>query len=133
MEKIIIPIRCYRSFVQSHPELNFIYSNDYFNKGCEGQAWFFANEPNTFMLPTCYKLCQSQRHFHDGRFEHAKQCMDEWFAKLPSSGIFIPMPKMGLGCSRLKELAPECYKYFVSLVDKVKYPNIEFVYASQNQ
>jgi len=129
-EEIVIPIKCHRVFIQQHKEWIFLYSNDYFNKGCEGMAWQFVGEENAFMLPSCYKMCANQRHFHDGRFEHAKLCMDEWFNKIPQNKIIIPMPKMGLGCSRLKELAPKCYEYYKSLIDKIKYKNIRYEYLS---
>ena len=127
---IIIPHRVLRSFVVNHREWIFLYSNDYFQQGAEGMAWYFQGEPNAFSIPTCYKMCLSQRHFYDHSFDNIKNYLDAAFAVIPTDGRpIIPMPKMGLGCSRMKELAPKCYDYMMSKINAIKYPNIKISYV----
>jgi hypothetical protein len=39
----------------------------------------------------------------------------------------IPFPRMGCGRSRMKEFAPNHWAWMMSEIDRIKYPNIEYV------
>lgn len=123
-----LPARISREFVQAHPELIFVYSNDHQRHGLEGMAWFFEGEPNAFQVSTCVKKCKNSRYFNDGNEEHWRWIRQEITA-IPKDGRpIIVIQKMGLGCSRMKELAPKLYKFMCSELDKIKHKDIEWIY-----
>lgn len=121
--------RIYRSFVLAHPELIFIYGQDYAGKGCLGQAWHVANEPNTFMVPTLYKICHSQsdKYFHDDQFDSNVEKIHEKLSLIPCDGRpIIPLQRLGRGHSMLHLKAPKTYEYLKLQLDAIKYPWIEW-------
>lgn len=133
MDKIIIPGRIYRKFIQSHPEYIFIYGCDYFNKSFFGQSNHAFGEPNAFGVPTIYKICASGIHFFDdGMFDFFKGIIDERIGKIPTGEKpIIPFPKIGCGYSEMDRKAPKLYNYLKSKIDTIKYPNIEYDYNFQ--
>jgi hypothetical protein len=121
--------------VQAHPELIFVYGQDYSNKGCLGQAWAIGNEPNTFPIPTLYKVCNSQsdKYFSDDQYLANCQKIDEAIAKIPRDGrpIIVP-PKIGCGHSQLWIKAPQTYAYLVTALKILMYPNIVWKWTVGN-
>lgn len=119
--------RITRTFVQNHPQYIFLYGQDYSKKGCLGQAWAIANEPNTFPIYTLYKVCNSQsdKYFHDDQFLANCQKIDESFDAIPKDGRpVIPLHKIGCGHSQLWIKAPQTYAYLVARLKTIMYPNI---------
>ncbi len=125
---IILPHRVNRMFVKEHPEWIFVYGNDLHGQGMEGMGFFFSGFPNAFMVPVCHKLCANKRYFYDTAYglwaPEIKKAVDE----IPRDGRpILPMPKIGFGCSRMKELAPLLYKYLWSLLDEIRYKDVKYV------
>ena len=120
---IKLPIRISRKFVTEHPDWIFIYGNDYFQKGCLGQAWEFANEPNTFRVPTLYKYCANPVFFTDSNFDewsYRIKCEIDVINVLDKPKIVVR--KIGEGCSRMKELAPRLFEYMTNRLKQVATP-----------
>lgn len=125
-----IPRRINRVFVRDHPNWIFVYSNDLIERGLEGMVWHFKGFSNAFMVPTAQKICANSIYFRDTGF--TENAIREAVAKIPSDkGPIIPVPKIGLGCSRMKELAPLSYELLWNLLNQIKYPNIEVDYSSE--
>ena len=120
---IKLPIRISRKFVTEHPDWIFIYGNDYFQKGCLGQAWEFANEPNTFRVPTLYKYCANPVFFTDSNFDEWSWKIAESVEKLPRyDKPIIVVRKIGEGCSRMKELSPRLFQYMNEVLQNIATP-----------
>jgi hypothetical protein len=128
--KIKVPCHITREFVKAHPELIFVFSNDHAKHGLEGMAWHFEGEPNTYQVSTCVKKCKNSRYFNDSNDTHWQWIREE-ISAIPLDGRpIVVVPKIGLGCSRMKELAPKMYKFLIDELNKIKSPDIEFVYGS---
>lgn len=130
---ITIPWRITREYIQAHPELFFLYGNDYYNKGCLGQSWFANNEPNTQRIPTSIKMCANPDLFTDFFYDQGKTWIDAAINKATllahkyEDNTFkpiIPFPKIGCGHSRMRELAPKLWSYMNEEINKIAYPNI---------
>jgi len=128
--QIIVPRFITRKFIQLHPEWIFLYGHDLAGKGTFGQAWEAHNEPNTYPIPTCYKMCKNSMYFQDSQYEEITGYLIFAFVHLPKDKPIIPFPKIGEGYSRMKELAPKCFKYMKQELDKIKYPNIKIDYGT---
>lgn len=131
LPKIKVPYRVTRTFVQNHPELIFVYGQDYTNKGCLGQAWQVANEPNSFPVPTLVKLCNSQsdKFFFDDQLQINIAKIDDRIAAIPRDGRpIIVLQKIGQGHSQMKWKAPLTFDYLWQELNKIVYPNIEWDY-----
>ena len=104
-----IPHRISRTFIRAHPDWIFVYSTDVIGRGMEGQEWQCKGESNAYGVPTVYKFCPSSAvYFQDARSEEQWQYIIEAFLKIPTDkGPVIPIRKIGLGCSRMREFAPK--------------------------
>lgn len=123
-----IPAHISRSFIESHREIIFLYGNDYYGRGCLGQAWSFFGEANTFPIPTLIKYCSAASFFYDNNPEFYKY-IDEAIAKVPRDGRpIIACRRIGMGCSRMFELAPKLYAYMTTELNKIVTP-VEWTYA----
>lgn len=125
--KIIIPRYISRKFIQSHSSWTFLYGHDYLRKGCLGQSWEFYDEPNTFPIFTAYKWCANPSYFSDSQDSFEK--VDESFAAIPTTQPIIPCPKLGEGCSRLREFAPRLLQHIKNKLQVIAYPYIEIDYG----
>jgi len=129
MDEIVIPYHISRTFITEHREFNFLFGNDLGQKGILGQAWICYGEPNAFQITTVIRLCPSFRtFFSDNQFEEHKKHIDDSLSKIPRDKPIIPLPKIGEGCSRMKEKAPKLFKYMTEQINKIKYPNIRINY-----
>lgn len=130
---IPIPYRISRSFIQSHPNYIFVYATDVVGRGCEGHEWQAKGEPNAYGIPTIYKLCPSSSvYFQDSRREEQWEYIIKAFEKIPrDQGPIIPFRKIGLGCSRMHELAPKMFAEMWKLIDLIKAPDIEYIYDNR--
>ena len=132
--QIVIPGYINRNFVQNHIEYIFVYSIDIQLSRIDGQPYEFAGEPNTFPVPTLVRYCPSQKTFFDDNdFTRYANIMDESIDKIAQQAFIskrpvIPCPKIGMGCSRLHEIAPKLFKYLTERLNLIKYPDIKFVY-----
>jgi hypothetical protein len=125
LPNIWVPYRVTREFIIKHQEWIFVYSNDYLQRGCEGMAWFFKDEPNSYMVPTMYKYCANPVYFQDAN-------RDEWIPKIecaikciPLDGRpIIPMLGIGNGCSRMREFCPIIKEFLWNELQQITYPNI---------
>lgn len=126
--KIIIPHHIKGSFISAHPEWTFIYSHDYLRKGAFGQCIHFIDQPNAFHIPTMYKYCANPVYFQDCNYDEWVEKIAQAFATIPRNNPVIPCPKMGLGCSRLKEFAPRLFMFLQRMIEHVQYDNIEINY-----
>jgi hypothetical protein len=125
--KIIIPYKISRKFIQQHTEWIFLYGHDYWEKGCLGQSWEFYNEPNTFPIYTMYKNCSNSIYFSE--IYEFREIVDKGFLKIPiDARPIIPCRKIGEGCSRLREFAPQLLKHIQETIKKIQYPNFEYDY-----
>lgn len=132
--EILIPYNVSRLFIQSHINYVFVYGQDYSNKGCFGQAWQCANEPNSYPVPTLLKICNSStdRFFYDEAFEFFQKFIDERINAIPKDGRpIIPVRNIGRGYSELYLKAPKLYKYIHDRLDVIKYPNMRYDYKGE--
>ena len=131
MDKLIVPYHISHKFIIEHKQWIFVYGSDYTEKGIFGQSWSCQHEPNTFSVPTLYKICQSQtdRWFSDDNWKEHKEQIDERISKIPIDGRpIILFRKIGCGHSELNRRAPKLYKYLMDELNKIKYPNQEIDY-----
>lgn len=127
-------IRIFRSYAQSHRELIFVFGTDYAEKGFFGQANHLQGEPNTFSIPTLYKVCNSQsdKFFTDDQFDANICKVNERIERIPKDGRpIIWLPKLGKGHSQSYIKAPKTYRYIIEKLKEIEYPNIEFDYEQQ--
>ena len=116
-----IPSRINRSFIQAHPDWIFVYSNDLLRKGCEGMAWHFIGEPNTFMVPTMYKYCNNPKYFQDINYDYWSEVILGAINAIPRDGRpIVVVEKIGMGCSRMHEFAPRLLALIKSELNKIK-------------
>lgn len=128
VELIVIPHKITRPFIQKHTQWRFIYSFDVHGKSALGQAAFAHNEPNTSPVFVMYKFCANPVYFQDN--DDCRAHIFDSINNIPLDLPIVPFPKIGLGHSRLKEMAPECYKLLHKLLDEIKWPNIEIDYTT---
>lgn len=128
-EPIIIPVRITREFVTARKDLHFLYGQDYLQRGCLGQAWQIANEPNTWPIFTMIKYCSAKVFFSDDNYDLHKSYIDQCFDAIDLMRPIIPCPKIGMGCSRLFEICPKLFTYLHMRLDSIKYPNIVYKYS----
>lgn len=132
MEPLIeIPYKISRAFIHIHPEWIFLYGNDLYNKGCLGQAWFASGESNAFKVTTCRRICNnsSAKFFFNDHLEEYKEILARDWSNIPfDDRPIIPFPKIGQGCSNLKEGAPLLFKYLQECLSKIVYPNFIYNY-----
>lgn len=125
---IVIPAhRIFRTFVQAHPEFIFIYGQDYTNKGCLGQAWQMANEPNSFPVCTLLKVCNSQsdKYLYDDQFESNAEKICERIQFIPRDNRpIIYAQRLGRGHSQLYQRAPRTYAFLIKALKEIQYTNI---------
>lgn len=99
-----------------HRHWIFVYSQDYANKGCFGQAWSAFGEPNAFSVPVLLKVCLSQtdRWFNDNQYEDFKKLIDEKILLIPRDGRpILPFRSIGKGHSEMHLRAPKLHKYLM--------------------
>lgn len=132
MEKLIIPYRITRTYIAKHNSWVFLYGNDLANRGALGQAAFASGEPNAFMIPTCKRLCPSasNKYFTDIEYEGYKQILNVYIQMIPEGFPIIPFPKIGEGCSQLKYLAPQCFRYMQGEISRIAYPMLTIDFQS---
>lgn len=118
---IKFPHRIYPSFIKEHPDWIFIYSTDSLNKGGMGMAWHIAGQPNSFPVPTVVKFCANKVFFDDYLLQNNIDIIDNFIKQIPRDGrpIIVP-PKIGMGCSRMRELAPKTYQYLILMLATLK-------------
>ena len=127
--KLYIPRHISRSFIQSRRNIIFLYGFDVRGTGCLGQAWAAHGEPNAFPIPTLYKFCPSGHVlFTDSRGEEWRREIDKAIARVPQDGRpIIPFPRIGEGCSRLREIGPETFKYLKNVLHTIEYKEVEWL------
>lgn len=132
--QIVIPHRIKNSFIREHQNYIFIYGYDVAEKGALGQVVECVGEPNCLPVWTRWKGCKSSGYFQDSQFSEIKNgidiCIDgiKILANTKPNMPIIPFPKIGEGASRMKELAPKCFKYLTERLNLIKYPNIKIDY-----
>src|SRR5215813_5311632 len=125
---ITIPYRITREYIQAHREYTFLYGQDYQQKGALGQAWFCVGEPNTFPVFTLYRYCANPEYFKDCDLHKSYIGCSFW--NIPSAKFIIPFPKIGEGCSRMREYAPNLLKLIKQRIEWIRYPNIRIDYGT---
>ena len=111
---MLLPYRIYRRYVQQHPEIIFLYGHDYYGRGCLGQCWEVHGEPNSYAIPT---------HFQDALYLEWIPRITERLLAIPHDGRpIIKLRRIGEGCSRMKELAPNMFKWLHHELDKIVTP-----------
>lgn len=128
--EIIIPVRILREFIQSHTEWNFVYGNDYLNRGNQGQSWSAKYEPNAYRVPTLFRFCSAPSLFDDGLFNEFSGYIDEAIKAIPRDKPIVPFPKIGHGFSLLNVRAPKLFAYLQRQLNEIKYPNIKINYRN---
>jgi hypothetical protein len=129
--KIIIPFHISRTYIQRHTDWIFIYGQDYQERGMFGQSNAAYGEPNAFMVPTCRKMCKSNRYWSDSEYLEVCSYIDEAINKIPRDGrIIIPFPKIGMGASQMNYMAPKLFTYMNMKIDSIKHPNIIVNYGN---
>lgn len=125
---IILPHHISKSFIQQHPEWVFIYGKDFCETGMMGQMWVAHGEPNCFGIPTCTKLCPSNKQYlNDYSALHLDRLVRA-LADIPRDGRPIhPIRRIGMGCSRMFELAPTLYKFMITELDLIRHKDVEVV------
>ena len=124
-EPIVIPCHISNTFIREHPQWIFVFGQDHQEKGMFGQAGVAYGEPNCYMVPTCRKMCKSNRYWSDAEFDEVAVYIDEAIRRIPQDGRpIIPFPKIGMGASQMNFLAPKLFAYLTKKLDSIKYPNI---------
>lgn len=95
--------------------------------------WFAHGEPNAFPVPTCNRVCPGKpdKYFRDGNFNMHKQQIDSYISRIPTDKPIILFPKIGEGCSKMKDVSPQLFSYLRNCLDKIKHPNIKIDYNDQ--
>lgn len=128
--EMLLPVYVKRQFVIDHPKCIFVYSFDVAGKSFFGQANELHGEPNAFPVPVRWKGCKTSGFFSDASLHEICNLIDIAIQSIPKQfGPIIPLPKIGLGASRMKEFAPRCYVYLMQELNKIKYPNIRTDYV----
>lgn len=133
-EQIAIPSRIFRLFVQQHKELIFVYGIDIQLSRIDGQPYEFVGEDNCYPVPTMERYCPSQKiFFNDGLFTHYANFIDNAIDRVSQQAFvskrpIVVCPKIGMGCSRLNEIAPKLYAHMTRRLNQIKYPDIKIVY-----
>jgi hypothetical protein len=126
--EICIPSHISQTFVRQHEDYTFVYGYDVRKLGMEGQPWVFVGEPNAFPVPVLVRYCPSSKtFFNDAEYNIYKAIIDDWISVIPLNKPVIPCPKIGMGCSRLNEIAPILFSYLTKKIDAIKYPNIRWI------
>ena len=129
MNEIIIPVFITRKFIQEHRDYIFLFGHDVQGKGCFGQSWESFGEPNSFPIPTCWKMCRNSMYFSDTQYDEVKKLIDEAISRIPKEkSPIIPFPKIGMGHSRMMEFSPKTFSYMRKEIDEIKYLNIKINY-----
>ena len=128
---IKIPRHITRTFIQKHPELTFVYSQDVARKGAFGQAAHCVSEPNCYPVSTCWKMCRSSAYFQDSQACEILRQLTLDLKNVPRDKPIILFPKIGEGFSRMKEFAPNMYQWLMNQLDTIKSKDYEFDYSSQ--
>lgn len=128
---IIVPYKIYTSFIQSHSEVNFLYSIDYLMKGGFSQSIVCYGEPNCYPIPTVYKYCANTVYWQDNHY--AIDCIDEFMDKIPLDKPIIPFRKIGEGCSRMNELCPKVYEYMKSRIYRIASRDYKINYIRRDE
>lgn len=115
-----------RRWISQHHELNFVYALDLKGKGGLGQCWEAFGEPNCFPVPTLVGACCNKEFFYDIMYNTYVPQIEKAIARIPTDKPIIPFPKIGLGCSRMREFAPKMYAHLISLIEKIQYQNIKY-------
>lgn len=118
--------------MQSHSELIFVFSCDSIEgHAILGMAWEMYGEPNAYGVPTMKKYCSAKEFFQDG-VDWNRDKIDKAIDAIPLDGrpIIVP-PRIGCGCSRMFELAPNLYMYMLERLRRIAYPNVEIDYSQQ--
>lgn len=134
IEQLVIPAHMSRTFVQQHDELIFVYGFDVRGLGIMGQAWALHGEINCYPVPTIERYCPSQKtYFDDNAFSMYATFIDNAIDKIAQQAFMskkpvIVCPKIGMGCSRLHEIAPRLYAHMTRRLNQIKYPDIQWKY-----
>lgn len=124
---IKFPHRISPAFIQEHPNWIFVYSTDASSKGGMGMQWQMAGFPNSFPVPTLIKFCANKVFFDDYLLQNNIAVIDSFIRRIPfdiNKPLIVP-PKLGLGCARMKEMAPKTYWYLMSQL-KLKTPPYDY-------
>lgn len=130
--KIQIPKWITREFITKNKDRYiFLYSCCLDVEKFSGQASEILYE-NCFGIPVRKSMCKSSGYFHDSEYDSLVLSINKYLGLIeyPNSKPIIPFPNIGDGGSRLREFAPNIYKYIKECIDYIKYPNI--IYVEQN-
>lgn len=136
MDKIIVPYKISESFIIEHPRYTFLFSWDYLQKGALGQCVNFissiTSKPYTNCCPisTAYKWCANPVYFQDNStfWEMAMKS----FLNIPTYYPIIPCRKIGMGCARMQEFAPNILKSIQSKLKEITYPELYIDYGNNS-
>lgn len=129
-----IPVPITRAFVHQHKECIFVYGIDMQCSSIQGQPFEFAGEPNAYPVPTLERYCPSQKTlFNDSLFTHYANIMDDAIDKIARDAFYgkkfvIVCPKIGMGCSRLHDVAPRLYAYMTKRLTLISHTQIKWLY-----
>lgn len=132
--QIVIPARISKAFVQRHQSYIFVYSIDIQCSSVQGQPSEFVGQHNCYPVPTIERYCPSQKiYFNDAMFVLYANAIDDALDKVAQQAFVtkhpvIPCRKIGMGCSRMNELAPRLFAYLQKRLDILKYPDIKWNY-----
>lgn len=126
---IEIPAKLTRKFIQEHPFLTFVHSHNAWENVWTGPASICKGLSNCYGVPVRWRLCKSSGYFQDAQISLIKDFIDKAIAKIPRGDPIILFPKIGNGDSRMHILAPLSYKYLHAELDKIKTPDVKYIYA----
>ena len=131
---IEIPRWISRSFISQHRrDYTFIYGDDLNGQNYLGQAAHCKGEPNCYSVPTKRLMCmdENKAFFDDPRFELLwKPAIDKAIAAIPTKLPIVPFPRIGQGEAQLDIRAPKTFKYLMGEINKIAWPNIQWVNPS---
>lgn len=133
-KQITVPRIITNSYCVARPQYIFLYGHDVMDKGMFGHsnlAGKINGKPeheNAFPIPVMYKFCNSGARYFSDADKNCISYIELAISQIPVGKIIIPLRKLGLGCSRLSELAPKTFKHLWDKLDLIRYPNIRWDY-----
>lgn len=125
---INVPAWITRDFIRAHKhEYIFLYS-------CPVNLNKVTGQMAEILIDCCYpvpvrdKMCKSSGYWSDQTYGDNIILIHDWLEDVPKNTgkPIIPFPYIGSGGSRLKEFAPQTFKYLREAIMRIAYPNIVY-------
>lgn len=119
-------MRITRQHILANPKVMFIFADDLSRRSYKGQGAVCAGISNCYPITTKWRCCtEESSYFHDNQFDLLVkpqiildlQRILAYYDKYKSIVIF---PKIGEGCSKLKQKSPLAYNLIQEELNKIR-------------